>query len=208
MDERLAANAGGGVSLYLAIEGVDGAGKTTVCRAVAERFRARGSTVTEVREPGGTATGEAIRSLLLHGEDMAAWTEALLFAAQRAQLAAELVGPALERGETVVSDRTYYSSLAYQGGARGLGVDLVRAVNEAGLAGVVPNLVVVLWLDPDQALSRQDGVDRIGGEGDRFQREVADTYRKLAAEDPETVRLVDASRPLEEVVEEIVGMVS
>lgn len=196
------------MSLYLAIEGVDGAGKTTVCRAVAERFRARGSTVTEVREPGGTATGEAIRSLLLHGEDMAAWTEALLFAAQRAQLAAELVGPALERGETVVSDRTYYSSLAYQGGARGLGVDLVRAVNEAGLAGVVPNLVVVLWLDPDQALSRQDGVDRIGGEGDRFQREVADTYRKLAAEDPETVRLVDASRPLEEVVEEIVGMVS
>lgn len=196
------------MSLYLAIEGVDGAGKTTVCQAVAERLRAGGATVTEVREPGGTSTGEAIRSLLLYGGDMAPWTEALLFAAQRAQLATELVGPALEKGEVVVSDRSYYSSLAYQGGARGLGVDTVRTVNEAGLDGVLPDVVVVLWLDPDHALSRQDGVDRIGGEGDRFQREVADTYRKLAADDSDRVHLVDAARPLDDVVNEIVELVT
>lgn len=194
------------MSAYLAIEGVDGAGKSTVCHQVAERLRERGA-VTVVREPGGTRVGEAIRSLLLHGEEMAPWTEALLFAAQRAQLAADVIGPALARGEYVVSDRSYYSSLAYQGGARGLGLEEVRAVNEAGLAGVLPHLVAVLWLDPGDALARQDVVDRIGGAGDAFQWVVADTYRRLAAEDPARVHLVDASRPVTEVVDEVVGLV-
>lgn len=205
MDARFAA-LGGRVSGYLGIEGVDGAGKSTVCVELADRLRERGETVTVVREPGGTATGEAIRSLLLHGEDMAPWTEALLFAAQRAQLVAEVVAPALARGEYVVSDRTYYSSLAYQGGARGLGVERVRDVNEAGLDGVVPDLVVVLWLDPANALARQDGVDRIGGVGARFQVQVSEVYRRLAAEDPERVRVVDAARPVPEVVDDILGM--
>ena len=191
---------------YLAVEGVDGAGKSTVCREVARRLRARGEGVVEVREPGGTRLGEEIRSILLHGEAMAPWTEALLFAAQRAQLAAEVIAPALARGDYVVSDRSYFSSLAYQGGARGLGVDLVRTVNEAGLDGVVPDLVAVLWLDPDAALSRQDGVDRIGGEGSNFQAEVATAYRRLAAEDPDRVVLIDGARPVEAVVDEIAEM--
>jgi dTMP kinase len=190
---------------YLGVEGVDGAGKSTVVGAVAARLAEMGRQVVVVREPGGTEVGEEIRSLLLHGSDMAPWTEALLFAAQRAQLAATVVGPALAEGKTVVSDRTYYSSLAYQGGARRLGIEMVRSVNEAGLDGVVPDLVVVLWLDPEAALARQDGLDRIGGEGGRFQARVADAYRKLAAEDPERVVLVDADRPLDEVVADIVG---
>lgn len=196
------------MSRYLAIEGVDGAGKSTVCARLAERLRQRGAEVTVVREPGGTELGEQIRRLLLHGEDMAPWTEALLFAAQRAQLAAQVIAPALARGETVISDRTYYSSLAYQGGARGLGVDLVRRVNEAGLDGILPDLVVVLWLDPDSAHARQDGLDRIGAEGGGFQREVAAAYRALADGDPERVRLVDAARPLNEVVDEIMEWVA
>lgn len=194
------------MSAYLGIEGVDGAGKSTVCVELAARLRERGETVTVVREPGGTATGESIRSLLLHGEDMAPWTEALLFAAQRAQLVAEVVAPALGRGEYVISDRTYFSSLAYQGGARGLGVERVRDVNEAGLDGVVPDLVVVLWLDPANALARQDGVDRIGGVGAGFQVRVSEVYRRLAAEDPERVKVIDASRPVSEIVDEIVEM--
>lgn len=194
------------MSRYLAVEGVDGAGKSTVCREVARRLRDRGEEVVEVREPGGTRLGEEIRSILLHGEAMAPWTEALLFAAQRAQLAAEVIAPALARGDHVVSDRSYFSSLAYQGAARGLGTHLVRSVNEAGLVGVLPDLVVVLWLDPDAALSRQDGLDRIGGEGSSFQREVAAAYRRLAAEDPERVRLVDGSRPVEAIVDEIMEM--
>jgi dTMP kinase len=190
---------------YLGVEGVDGAGKSTVVQAVAARLAEMGRQVVVVREPGGTEVGEEIRSLLLHGSDMAPWTEALLFAAQRAQLAAAVVGPSLAEGKTVVSDRTYYSSLAYQGGARQLGIERVRSVNEAGLDGVVPDLVVVLWLDPEAALARQDGVDRIGGTGGLFQARVADAYRKLAAEEPERVVLVDADRPLGEVVSEIVG---
>lgn len=194
------------MSLYLAVEGVDGAGKSTVARAVAERLEAEGATVTLVREPGGTAIGEEIRSLLLDGQAMAPWTEALLFAAQRAQLASEVIGPALARGEWVVSDRTYYSSLAYQGAARGLGVEEVRMVNEAGLGGVVPDLVVVLWLDPADALARQDGVDRIGGEGVAFQSRVAEGYRQLAAADPHRVRLVGAARSVEETVEAVMEM--
>ena len=196
------------MSLYLAIEGVDGAGKSTVAAAVVEEFRRRGREVVAVREPGGTDIGEEIRSLLLHGDEMAPWTEALLFAAQRAQLAAAVIRPALDRGATVVSDRTYFSSLAYQGGARGLGVDKVRAVNEAGLDGVVPDLVIVLWLDPDDALARQQGVDRIGGEGGDFQSRVAATYQNLASADPASVVIVDAGRPLDEVVTEIVERVS
>jgi dTMP kinase len=191
------------VRRYLAVEGVDGAGKSTVCREIAGRLRARGQSVVEVREPGGTLLGEKIRALLLHGEEMAPWTEALLFAAQRAQLAAEVIAPALARGDYVVSDRSYFSSLAYQGGARGLGIDRVRAVNETGLDGVLPDLVAVLWLDPDDALTRQDGVDRIGGEGSTFQREVAAAYRRLAAEDPDRVVLIDGSGPVEAVVDEI-----
>lgn len=191
---------------YVAIEGVDGAGKTTVAGEVADRLRGRGENVTLVREPGGTAVGEQIRALLLDGDDMAPWTEALLFAAQRAQLAAEVIRPALDKGEWVVSDRTYYSSLTYQGAARGLGIDQVRAVNEAGLGGVVPDLVVVLWLDPDAALARQDRVDRIGGEGGGFQAQVAEAYRRLAEADPDRVSLVDASRTLDAVVDDIMEL--
>lgn len=190
---------------YLGLEGVDGAGKSTVVQGVTARLTDMGREVVVVREPGGTPVGEEIRSLLLHGSDMAPWTEALLFAAQRAQLAATVVAPALAAGKSVVSDRTYYSSLAYQGGARGLGIDRVRAVNEAGLDGVVPDLVVVLWLDPEAALARQEGVDRIGGAGGPFQGRVAAAYRRLADEEPDRVVLIEAERPLDEIVADIVG---
>lgn len=195
------------MSRYVAIEGVDGAGKSTVAREVAERLRSLGEKVRLVREPGGTPMGERIRSLLLHDEDMAPWTEALLFAAQRSQLASEVIAPALDEGEWVVSDRSYYSSLAYQGAGRNLGVAAVRAVNEAGLGGVVPDVVVVLWIDPEQALARQDVIDRIGGEGEGFQLEVAEAYRRLADDEPDRVRLVEAGRTLEDVVEEIVELI-
>ena len=108
---------------YIAFEGIDGAGKSTVAQAVADRLRSDDRTVVTVREPGATAVGEAIREILLHShDDLVPWSEALLFAAARAQLAAQTVGPLLEAGAWVLSDRSVYSSLAYQGGARGLGV--------------------------------------------------------------------------------------
>lgn len=193
---------------YVAIEGIDGAGKSTVAREVVARLSAAGVAATMVREPGGTAAGEAIRHILLgHGSDLDDWTEALLFAAARAELAATVVAPALAEGTLVVSDRSYYSSLAYQGGARGLGVEVVRMVNEAGLRGVVPDLVVLLRLDAAAGLAREDEADRISAEGVAFQRRVADAYDALAAEDPERFVVIDATRPVDEIVDRVVAAI-
>ena len=188
---------------YVAFEGVDGAGKTTVAARVAERLRSRGFDVLSVREPGGTPTGEAIREILLGlGKVVGDWAEALLFAAARSQLAAEVVGPALAAGRGVVSDRSVYSSLAYQGGARGLGIDEVRRVNAAGLGGVWPETVVLLRLDPGRGFAREEEANRISEAGLAFQARVAEAYDLLAAEEPARFVVVDAGLGLEAVVAE------
>ena len=192
---------------YIALEGIEGTGKSSVALRLAEHLRAGGRQVIVVREPGGTPPGEGIRDLLLHGDDLEPWTEALLFAAQRAQLAAEVVRPALAAGTWVISDRSVYSSLAYQGGGRGLGVEQVRAVNAAGLLGTWPELVVLLEIDPAMGLSRQRVADRIGAEGVRFQQRVADTFEALAEAEPDAFRSVAADRPLEEVAASVIALV-
>jgi dTMP kinase len=192
---------------YVALEGVEGAGKTTIAGALAARLRDRGFEVVVVREPGGTTVGEGVRELLLHGDHLEPWAEALLFAAQRAQLAAEVIRPALEAGAWVVSDRTVYSSLAYQGAARRLGIDEVRSVNAAGLEGTWPDLVVLLRLDEETGLGRQEAADRIGGEGLEFQREVGAAFDRLAETEPEVFRVVDATGTFEEVLEAVVAVV-
>jgi len=177
---------------YIALEGGEGAGKTTVTRALAALIADAGHEAVIVREPGGTWLGEEIRRLLLHSRDMTPWAEAALFAAARAQLIAEEVRPALAREAWVISDRTYYSSLAYQGGARGLGVEEVRRLNEAVLGGVLPHLVAVIDVDPAVGLSRQVDSDRIGGAGEDFQRAVRSTYAALAEAEAKVI-LVDGS---------------
>ncbi len=188
---------------YIGFEGVEGAGKSSVAAAIAERL-AGVVEVVEVREPGGTGVGERIRSLLLDPDvAMDAWTEALLFASARAQLAAELVGPALARGAWVVSDRTVYSSLAYQGMARGLGVEAVRRVNETGLRGVWPDRVVLLQVDAAEGLRRQHLPDRIGAETDAFHERVADAFAQLAAAEPDRFVTVDAGRSLPETIDAV-----
>lgn len=187
---------------YVAFEGVDGAGKTTVAARVAERLAARGFDLVTVREPGGTPTGEAIRRILLDlGGVVGDWAEALLFAAARSQLAAEVVGPALAAGRAVVSDRSVYSSLAYQGGARGLGIEAVRRVNEAGLGGVWPQTVVLLRVDPSRGLAREEEINRISEAGLALQVEVADAYDRLAAAEPDRFVVLDATTGLAAVVE-------
>lgn len=191
------------MSLYIAIEGGDGSGKSTVAAAVEDRLKDRGYKTLMVREPGSTELGEQIRDLLLDGPDMTPWAEAFLFAAQRAQLAGEVVAPSLTADIWVISDRTYFSSIAYQGGARRLGMDLVRRVNETGLAGVEPDLVFVLDVDVGLALSRQDRPDRIGGEQAGFHQSVRDSYRTLAENEPDRVFVIDNSLGLEVVVDQI-----
>lgn len=176
--------------------------------AVARDLEGRGHNTVVVREPGGTPLGEEIRNLLLYGPEMTPWAEAMLFAAQRAQLVAEVVAPALRAGTWVISDRTYYSSLAYQGASRGLGVERVREVNEIALGGVVPDLVFILDVDVDVALQRQHRPDRIGSEGSSFHSNVHSAYRKLAADEPDRVFLIDNSLELDSVVARIMERIS
>ena len=192
---------------YVALEGGEGAGKSTVAALLGARLRAGGHKVVLVREPGGTTLGDRIRELLLHGDQMAHWAEAMLFAAQRAQLAAEVISPALADGAVVVADRSYYSSLAYQGAARGLGVESVRLVNEAGMQGVVPDLVVVLLVEPKEGLSRQRVLDRIGGEGVEFVEKVQAAYQELAALEPGRVLVLDGSGPPDIVAARVAELV-
>lgn len=186
---------------YVAVEGIDGAGKSSVAGAIAAVLEAAGRTVVQVREPGGTAAGEAIRDILLNRPDpLDLWTEALLFAAARAQLATLVIKPALEEGATVVSDRCVYSSLAYQGGGRGLGIDEVRAINEPGLRGVWPERVVLLRVGAETGLAREREADRISQEGLALQERVARAYDELAAAEPERFVVVDAARTFDAVV--------
>ena len=185
---------------YIAFEGIEGTGKSTMAARLAAHLEGGGVDVLFVREPGGTATGELIREVLLDpGGSVAPWTEALLFAAARAQLANEIVGPALRRGCWVVSDRSVYSSLAYQGGGRGLGVAAVRAINAPGLGDVWPDLVVLLDLDAATGLARQLDPDRIGAEDASFQATVARTFTALAVAQPDRFVAVDASGDTESV---------
>jgi len=196
------------VSRYVAFEGLEGAGKSTVAEHVAERIGRLGKPVITVREPGGTELGEGIRALLLDPtRAISPWAEAALFAASRAQLAAEIIRPALADGVWVLSDRTVYSSLAYQGGGRRLGVQAVRELNEIALDGVWPDRVVLLQVDPEEGLRRQDGTDRIGSEGLAFHRRVAETFARLALDEPDRFVVVNTHRKLEVIVDEVVGLV-
>lgn len=192
---------------YLALEGGEGSGKTTVAAALAGRLGARGEEVVVTREPGGTTLGEAVRALVLDSDQVAPWAEAFLFAAQRAQLVAEVVAPALARGAWVISDRSYYSSLAYQGHARALGVEKVREVNELGLGRVLPDYVFVLDVEPGTGLGRQVRPDRIGGEGLEFQEEVRWAYAALAVDEPGRVFLVSADGGVDAVVDRIMATI-
>jgi dTMP kinase len=186
---------------YIAFEGIEGAGKSTIADRVASHLEARGHHVVRVREPGGTDVGEHIREVLLAGDHQPlAMTEAVLFAAARAQLVAEKVVPALEAGFWVLSDRSAYSSLAYQSGGRGLNLANVRMLNDIAIGGVWPGTVVLLRTDAGTGLARQSAGDRIGDESLEFHGAVADAFTSIAASEPERFVVVDASLPLEDVV--------
>jgi dTMP kinase len=186
--------------VFVSFEGIDGSGKSTQARLLADRLRQQGREVVAVREPGGTELGERVRDLLLDGASMAPWAEAALFASARAQLVAEVVAPALERGATVVCDRFLDSSLAYQGIARGLGVEAVLEVNRLATGGVLPDRTVLLTVPVEQAAARAAGPgDRIEREGEAFLERVAAAYLELAAMFPQRIAVVDGSFGPDEV---------
>ena len=189
---------------FITLEGGEGVGKSTQVEALASALRQRGIDVIVTREPGGSEGAERIRELLLTGSDdrWGAHAEALLFAAARADHLAKTIKPALERGQWVLSDRFVDSSLAYQGGAGGLGIEAVRTINAFGIGDDFPDRTLVLTLGEGGERARaRDGnsSDRIGGRPDDYHHRVAAAFRIIAAEEPERVRLVDASGSPEQV---------
>lgn len=181
---------------------MDGSGKSTHAKLLAAALARRGVPVTTTREPGGTVLGERLREVVLSGEpgELSLAAEAHLFAAARAELVARVVRPALGAGRWVVTDRFLDSSLAYQGSARGLGIDTVLEINRTAVDGCLPDLSLVIDTPIAAAAWRRcASPDRIEAEGDGFQARVAAGYRELAERFPERVRLVPGEGTVEEV---------
>jgi dTMP kinase len=189
----------------ITIEGIDGAGKTTLAAALREALLARGIHAVTLREPGGVALAERIRTLVKDPAlQIGERAEALLYAASRAQLVAERVGPELEAGRWVLLDRYVDSSLAYQGAGRGLGAEAVRAINRFATEGLEADRTLLLAIDPAAGRARRgdrgEDADRLERETDPFFAAVAAGYAALAAAEPERIRTLDATVPAEELL--------
>jgi dTMP kinase len=199
---------------FISLEGGEGAGKSTQLKRLASLLRARGIDVVETREPGGSAGAEAIRSLLLQGDEDR-WTapaEALLFAAARADHVAKLIEPAVASGKWVLSDRFLDSSIAYQGGAGGLGAATIRQLHQVGSGNYLPDRTLLLELPETDAAERaahRDGGagDRIGSRGADYHAGVAAAFRAIAEEEPERFRIVDASGAPEAVTTRLLAAI-
>jgi dTMP kinase len=198
--------------LFITLEGIDGTGKSTHFRRLVRYLRQRGYTVCATREPGGTPMGEKVRNILLADkENLSPLAELALFYAARAQHLAEVIRPALERGEVVVSDRFNDCSMAYQGYARGLGVRIVREFDRLICGPTRPDLTLVLGLEPRVALARALGREsrrrskesRFEAEGLEFQERARKGYQAVARREPHRVKLIAADRPPAEVEAEI-----
>lgn len=181
----------------ITIEGVDGAGKSTLAAGIAAAY----PELVPMREPGGVAMAERVRELVKDPNmEIVPEAEALLFAAARAQLVAELLRPALASGRDVLLDRFVDSSLAYQGAGRGLGIDAVAAVNALATGGLAPDLTLYLRVSPQIAADRRSGEDRLEQGGEPFFAAIAAAYDELAAREPDRIRVLDGSRPAGEVL--------
>ncbi len=184
--------------LFISFEGIDGAGKTTQARLLAEWLTGRGHVVTALREPGGTCVAERIREILLYSKDeIDPRAELLLFLASRAQNTAERIRPALAQGHIVICDRYADSSVAYQGHGRGLGADEVRALSMFASGGLAPDLTLLLDLSPEAGLARQKNSDRMEDEPLEFHRRVRHGYLSTAKDDPARVVILDGAQDVE-----------
>jgi dTMP kinase len=189
--------------VFVTFEGIDGSGKSTQAVLLRDALVDEGREVVLTREPGGTELGEHVRQLVLNGPHMTPWAEAALFATARAELVTSVIRPALERGADVVSDRYVDSSLAYQGIARGLGVEQVLELNLQVVQGLMPDLTVLLLVDPATAGPRAGVTDRLEREGAVLQTAADAAYRQLAERFPERILPLDGMLPADELAERI-----
>jgi len=198
---------------FITFEGPEGGGKTVLARRLADELRRRGRVVQVLREPGGTRVGERLRAILLEkaGPDALVIdprADALMFSAGRAQLVAEIVRPALERGEIVIDARHADSTLAYQGFGAGLPLDQLRAIQAFATGGLVPDLTILLDVSPEQGIGRKndDGRNRFESTFDlAFHQRVRAGYLAMAAAEPDRYRVIDSSRRLELVAPEVIA---
>lgn len=193
---------------FITFEGPDGAGKTTQINKVAGKLRQLGKKVTVTREPGGTKLGEAIRNILLDPQqnNLCSEAEVLLYAAARAQHVVEVIKPALAEGKIVLCDRFLDSSIAYQGFGRKLDLDIIQTVNRYAVAGIKPDLTVLLDVPVTVGLQRiksKGGLDRIESEKLVFHEQVRQGFYQLSRQEPDRFRVIDASRPVDVVSRQV-----
>ena len=198
--------------IFITMEGPDGSGKSTQIDLLKEYLESAGYDVLITREPGGNRISEAIREIILNSEytEMSPVTEMMLYASARAQLIAEVIGPAIESGKAVISDRFVDSSLVYQGMARGLGVETVYEINKVAIGEYMPQLTIMLDLPAEVGISRkkdQKELDRMELESLEFHKKVAAGYREMAQRFPERIKSIDATLPIEEIYGIIKGSV-
>ncbi|MGE8006431.1 dTMP kinase [Lysinibacillus sp. NPDC093216] len=201
-------------NLFITFEGPEGAGKTTVIQKIAERLAEENIDVLATREPGGIEIAEKIRSIILNPEHTAMdeRTEALLYAAARSQHYFEKVRPALDSGKTVICDRFIDSSLAYQGYARGIGVDEVLSINEFAIGKMLPDMTILFDLAPEVGLARihahgEREVNRLDVESLAFHKKVREGYLQLVERYPERIHVVNADQNIERVVEDVWSLI-
>jgi dTMP kinase len=193
--------------LFVTFEGVEGSGKTTVAKAIAENLRQKGLTVTVTAEPGTTLVGSQIRQLLAIVSERTAWTEAFLFLADRAEHVAKVIKPALERGEIVLCDRFTDSTIAYQGFGLGLPLEWLIQLNSIATNGLVPDLTLLLDIDPEMGLKRSQRETVFERRSLDFHQRVRWGYLWLAKQEPHRVKVIDASQPLESVLTQALRLV-
>ncbi|NQW16633.1 MAG: dTMP kinase [Chloroflexi bacterium] len=206
------------MSPFITLEGGDGAGKTTQVALLVDRLQIVGVDVLHVREPGGTALGEALRPLIKGEIAASPLAELLLLETARAQLVEEVIAPALEAGRTVVSDRFYDSTIAYQGFGRGLDMNIIQDLNRIASSGITPDATILLDIEPTAALSRIGaGIDQRSDPADQqrfesqpleFHERLIEGYRSLAAEEPARWYVIDASTSVDRVGEKIWAVVT
>lgn len=198
--------------IFITMEGPDGSGKSTQIELLRGYLEEKGYDVIITREPGGTVISEAIREIILNKDftEMSSMTELMLYASARAQLVSEVIGPAIDSGKAVISDRFVDSSVVYQGIARGLGVDTVYEVNSYAIQGYMPDITFLLDLSAEEGVRRkkdQKELDRMEQESLDFHRKVVEGYRTLAEKSPDRIVRIDATLPIEEIYDTIRGNV-